>query len=582
MLRRIFLTITILSIVFKLSSQQFFINDWSSSGLREEKFLEDEIINVIEKGADSSGLTNCDQIIQAIINEKVNRNRILFFPKGNYSFSKSININRDKLVIRGEGEDTQLNFNLNSSTTDCIRIAGTLSADTSIITSEGSRGLKQIKVYNSSKFKKADWIRLQCQDSAYMFSDWARGSLGQILQIDSITPDNHIILSGTLRFNYRKDLSPFLRKINPRSQVGIECLSIKRQDATTSQTSNIAMDYCVNSWIEGIHSNLTNFAHVALSYCAHTQVLHSYFHHSHAYGGGGQGYGVVLQFASSQCRVENNNFEHLRHAVLFQAGSNGNVVAFNYMIDPFWSQTISPSNSAGDIVLHGNYTFSNLIEGNINQNTIVDNSHGLNGPFNTFYRNRMELYGLIVSNNSCVDSLLLIENEITNSSLGFYLPQGKGHFENANKVKGVTTPSSTSELNYNSLFLEKEDKPLCYYSEYSFPYIGKPNSYNQNIIPAKVRYQNKKYILCSCERITTLDHIVQLNKLKIFPNPAQHKITIHTNQKLKRAQVQNLNGDILITGHDEHMHIESLPSGIYIIKCSFENGKTGVSKIVKP
>ncbi|NOT36759.1 MAG: T9SS type A sorting domain-containing protein [Saprospiraceae bacterium] len=561
--------------------QKFFINDWSNSGMRTSKFVEDEIINVYDRGVDSTGIIACDQIVQGIINEKVNAKRILFFPKGKYLFTKSILINRNNIVIRGEKKETQFLFNLQSKATDCIKITGNLSNESSTIVSEANIGLQSIIVKDATKFKKGDWIRLQCKDSAIMFSSWARGSLGQILQIDSIY-DNVLILSGSLRYNYTQLLSPFVTKIDIRSQVGIECLSLKRIDSTTTQTTNIAFDYCANSWVNGVESNLTNFAHLAISYSAHIQVHNSYFHHSHSYGGGGQGYGVVLQFASSQCKVENNILEHLRHAILFQSGSNGNVVAFNYMIDPYWTQSFSPTNSAGDIVLHGNFPFANLIEGNINQNSIIDNSHGLNGPWNTFYKNRSELYGIIVTTSNCVDSLQIIENEITSSSLGYYVIQGKGNIELANVVKGNSIPASTLGIDKRSLFLTNEQFPYCYNEKYLFPYIGKPNSYNYSTIPAKENYNEEKYFNCNCEIINSTKNASSTKKtLQVYPNPIHADGHLFLNGLVNEIFIYDSQGYRIYTGTSQQINLSLEQPGIFWVKAILPDNTTQSFKLIK-
>ncbi len=560
--------------------QLFFSEDWTNSGLREKKFIEDEIINVVSRGADSTGLTPCELIIQGIINEKINRKRVLFFPRGRYLFNTTIVINRNNIILRGEKDESLLLFDLKGLNSDCIRIPGSLSRDSSIIISDCNRSSNRIKVYNSIIFKKGDWIRLQCNDSAYMFSNWARGSLGQILQIDTII-GNELLLSGTLRWNYLKSLSPFIIKINVRQQVGIECFSIKRVDATIGQTTNIAMEYCVNSWIEGVSSNLTNFGHIALSYCGHINVSNSYFHHSHAFGGGGQGYGVVIQFATSQCRVENNIFERLRHAILFQAGSNGNVVAFNYMIDPFWSSF--PANSAGDITLHGNFPFANLIEGNINQNTVIDNSHELNGPFNTFYRNRSELYGIFVSSPTCVDSLQIIENEITSSSLGFYVLQGEGHLELANKVKGVVTPAQTNGFMKRSLFINENEYPYCYNKNFVFPYISSPNEYNKSTIPAKYRFELKKYSLCGCESITTINNYdnPKRDEIILYPLPVYDILHLESSYSILNTQIFNLQGKKLLETTSSNINTKELNTGTYLLNCQLSDNRFIYRKFIK-
>jgi len=90
--------------------------------------------------------------------------------------------------------------------------------------------------------------------------------------------------------------------------------------------------------------------------------------------------------------------------VLLQSGANGNVISYNYSLNPNQSDS-PPANGAGDLVLHGNYPFANLFEGNICQNVMIDASHGINGPYNTFFRNRVQLYGIIMSPSPATDSM---------------------------------------------------------------------------------------------------------------------------------------------------------------------------------
>ena len=164
----------------------------------------------------------------------------------------------------------------------------------------------------------------------------------------------------------------------------------------------------------------------------------SYFTNAFNHGGGGKAYGVVLAFTSSQCMVENNIFKRLRHSILFQAGPNGNIVGYNYSHDAYWTGVFSPSDFSGDIVMHGNYPFLNLIEGNIIQNLVIDNSHGINGPGNVFLRNRIENAGIFMNCSPATDFQAFIGNEITGTGTstnglipfpkGLYSLCGRGHY----------------------------------------------------------------------------------------------------------------------------------------------------------
>ncbi|MCB0664830.1 MAG: hypothetical protein KDC80_03365, partial [Saprospiraceae bacterium] len=208
-----------------------------------------------------------------------------------------------------------------------------------------------------------------------------------------------------------------------------------------------------------------------------------HFHHAFDYGGGGKAYGVVLHGSASLCLVENNIFNHLRHSILLQSGANGNVISFNYSTDPFW--TSFPNNIAGDIVCHGNYPFLNLFDHNIGQNIVVDNSHGANGPYNTFFRNRAELYGILMSATNSPDQNF-IGNEITGTGLGQgnYALMGSGHFEYGNSDNGAIVPGGTGDLADMSYFYSSPPEFLAE----SLPLIGPPVSPNTKSIPARDRF----------------------------------------------------------------------------------------------
>tara|TARA_B110000091_G_scaffold188339_1_gene210108 strand:- start:126 stop:455 length:330 start_codon:yes stop_codon:yes gene_type:complete len=104
--------------------------------------------------------------------------------------------------------------------------------------------------------------------------------------------------------------------------------------------------------------------------------------------------------------------------MLLQSGANGNVFAYNYSLNPFWTST--PSNSAGDMVLHGNFPYANLFKENIYRNIVVDNSHTPNGSYNTFLRNRAEGFGIFFSSSNCPDQNF-IRNDIPNTSFSYNL-----------------------------------------------------------------------------------------------------------------------------------------------------------------
>lgn len=503
--------------------------NWNDAGLRITKPVWTNTVYVQDFGADSTGTVPCDSAVKQALIALSGKSGNLIFAKGNYLFRNTLQLNRDSITIKGAGYDsTRLRFDLAGSSKNCVDIIGSVQyADTSSLTATASRNSNTVSVRNVSKFNIGDWVMIGMNDSAYFYSSWAYGSLVQILRINKIV-GNDISFESPIRCNYPIAQKPKITKLAPRNTIGIECLKLMRLDATSSQTTNINFDKVVNAWIDGIESDSCNFAHIGLSRCSNIEVNNSYIHQAFAFGGGGQGYGIAVQDGTGECKIEGNIFVRLRHSILMQSGANGNVAAYNYSKDPYWTEPFLPSNSSGDLVLHGNYPYLNLFEGNINQNAVIDNSHGINGPFNTFFRNRSETYGVFMNSGPATDSIQIIGHEVTNNILGLYTLVGNGRIEYANNVKGTINPSGTSVLSINSLYLASGSKPNCPDAYPIFPSINYPNVFNVGSIAAKDRYTRAKMAICSCEIIPTkIDQLNQtLNSVQLYPNPCQQAFYI--------------------------------------------------------
>lgn len=518
------------------------------------------IIDITTTGGNGNGTTPNDAALQQAFTQLNGMQGMIYFPAGTYLFNSSINV-PDSVILRGDGSTlTTLTFNLGGNG-DLIRITGTITGAEIPLSTDAFLRDSVLNCTSLSGIQAGDVLRLYQDDSSLVTSTWAYASVGQMLRVDSVS-GNQLFINGSLRKDYLLTDSPRFRKVLPAKQCGIECLKIERQDASTGQTTNVDFYYAVDCWMKGVESNMTNFGHAVLSYSSNIEISGCYFHHAFAYGGGGQAYGVVLQYTSGECLAENNIFNHLRHSFLFQAGSNGNVVAYNYSTDPYW--TSFPNNSAGDIVMHGNYPFANLAEGNIAQNLVVDASHGINGPYNTFFRNRAELYGLVMSNNPASNDQNYAGNEITSTQFlqGNYTLNGTGHFQFGNYVQGTLTPANTSALPENSLY---RSTPPPYLS--GWPYIGAPYTYNAGTIPAKARFQNQVYTTCM-STITAVEGTAQTdNVFHIFPNPATDAVQVQlTKQTMCRLFVYDATGKEILkqvfTG-SAHISTQNWAAGCY-------------------
>jgi len=527
----------------------------------------------------NSGANNA--ALAAAITALNNKGGVVYFPKGVYSFTSHVSLGRDSITFKGAGSDsTHLRFNMNGLLNNCFNVWGTnLNSDTSSFAAPGVRDSNSVNVFNSGAFQVGQWVYLQTLDNAYMYSAWAYGSLGQVMQIKAIS-GNKISFHSPFRFYYTLALKPKIKKINPLKVIGFECMKIQRLDATAQQTSLLSFDKAVQCWAHGIEGDSTNYSHVELNRCSNIEITNSYFHHAFSYGGSGQAYGITFQYSANECKAENNIFQNLRHSILFQAGANGNVCGYNYSFNPYWNEGIFPANSAGDIVFHGNYPFANLCEGNINQNSVIDNSHAKNGPYNTLFRNRSELWGLVMNNSPASDTVQFLGLEITNSTApyGQYLLYGNGHLQHGNKVAGVLTPNNPAPLIENSLYLQGAQKPICFAPGlHNWPVIGIPNTYNSGTNAAKDRAMQNKWAVCDCPNLIT--GFQGTNNIKpvdiIFPNPITNEINIKSAEAILEACIYSISGQLLLNKQGKNvkqMDVSLLANGIYLLSIRDKNG----------
>ncbi|MGK0308736.1 MAG: hypothetical protein ACI8RP_001702 [Urechidicola sp.] len=555
--------------------------DWTLAGLRADTITGLPVFDLQTLGAVGDGITPNDAVIPNFMATYFGAGAILEFPSGEFLFNNTISL-PDNFILRGQGADsTILKMDLGGSGHG-ISIEGTTNnADTSKLLLPSAKDATQIIVWDASTLLAGDWLQLKQYDTDWVTSSWAEKETGQIVQIDSLVGDT-IWLKSPLRMDYDTARTAYYQKINPRKNVGVECLKIRRIDDTAPQQScNISFKYAVNCWVKGIESENCTFSHVRAERSSNLYVTQSYFHHGFDYGGGGRAYGVVLQFATGECLVENNIFEHLRHSMLLQAGANGNVFAYNYSFDPFWSSI--PNNSAGDMVLHGNYVYANLFEQNICQNIVIDDSHGPNGPHNTFFRNRGEGFGIFFSASNSPNQNFL-GNEITNTSFPYsfvnYTIQGTGHFLHGNNDKGTLKPTGTAALpEISYVYTSRPDfVPVNQWGT-----MGTPNVVNGNVIPAFNRYTNNSIFDGACTSPIVGAIEVEENALmKIYPNPVHRILNIESEKTIENVYIYNGLGQVVqIQSINERfgaLELGNLEAAVYFIRIEFEDETIPVIK----
>ena len=534
--------------------------DWDQAGYQNPN-LESDSINFEDHFQDGDDPA---QIISEIINSygQADTQINIFFPHKTYEFFSSLILKSNVHLI---GDESTFVFDLAGQANDCIQIHGTLDPDTLLIEQDILKGSESFMVSSAHNLVVGDLVYLYDDDSELITSSWALGKTGQVLKLSAIEADL-ILTQETLRRNYETGPFRYLQRIEPVKNVGVSGIRVVRLDPTNAQTSNISLHYADNCIISCIESYSCNFAHVKLEYSRNIQIQGSYFKDGHDYGSGGKAYGVVLQFASGDCLVQNNIFEHLRHSILLQAGPNGNVIAYNYSRDPFWTNVSLPSNAAGELVLHGNYPYANLFEGNYVRNIVSDNSHGLNGPDNTFFRNKVYDGFFFLQS---VESPILINNVIPSGAL--YIDLAGVTLEYPNWINDQIQPPGALLFEDESLFLTAA--PSYFPNTIAFPSIGPEIPEYENANTAFLNFEMGK--LTSCNLLVSTEQTQKdLNPLP-YPNPTSATLylpflkkgnyTIYSIDGKTRKHVYNRSNQI---------DLNDLPAGLYLLQTTDKNTST--------
>lgn len=477
--------------------------DWNRAGVDSSFSMPLASIDIISLGAiPNDGLDDSPAIQLAFANIAAG-GAIVLFPAGMFNFSASINV-PSGCIVKGSGADsTFFVFDFGGSVGNCFNFIGSGSANSIALSSAISKGSAYAIVSNASTtFSSGDRIEIYEQNGSWDIvpAFWAGNSVGHITTIDSVWGDT-IRMKEPVRIDFDLVLNPQIHKLLCVENSGVQCLNMTRVDSIAPSINyGIYFFNAFNCVVSGVESYKSIGAHIWAEASAHLTVERNYFHSAYTYDGSNtRGYGVVMAVHTCLSKIENNIFKTLRHSMMVKQGANGNVFGYNYSTDPNRSEF--PSNYGADICLHGHFPFANLFEGNINQNTAIDQAFGPSGPGNTFFRNRMELYGFIMTSGSVQSNLQsVIGNDIPSTTLfqGNYLINGAGHFEMANRVKNVITPVGSNILSDSSLYLNSS--PVYWASSLQWPSIGIPVSQAFNVLPATQRFLLRTN-LAPCEEI---------------------------------------------------------------------------------
>jgi len=548
------------------------IVDWTHSGFEGSIPEFPTIVDVTSFGA-IAGDTIDDQPAVANAISSLNGNAgVVYFPPGNYLLKSTVNL-PDSTVLCGAGADsTVLTFNFNNTPGNSINISGGPVGAFTSVSAGCQKGASQIIVPGAdSLFSGGDEIEIRLANGAWDTNPatWADYSVGHLSRIDSVSGDS-IWLHEPIRMNFDSTLNPEIRKINTRNYCGLECFKMIRVDSTAASINfGVNYTFAKNCWMIGVESEKSICAHVSIETSSHIEISGCYFHHSYIYDGAStHGYGIVVYAHSGSNKIEDNIFRMLRHAMIAKQGANGNVFGYNYSRETNRSEPIA--DYAADICMHGHYAFANLFEGNIVQNLQVDQAWGPSGPFNTFFRNKVENYGILMSSGNVEsDRQNFVGNDASNMAIfhGMYTLAGVGHFEYGNNVQGTIIPSGTNNLSDVTYYLDTIP-PVFWNIPASLPSIGIPNAYADDINPALQRYLDGGiFTLCRYEEDTSITTHINIPSGELLQNCFLRNNRIHVE---------------FISGTEQNLSVRFISMTGQEILCFRKNVQVGINKFSEP
>ncbi len=335
---------------------------------------------------------------------------LIYIPAGTYTINQTINLSNVKtsgIIFQGEGSaNTEIVFDGLSSGADCFQIFGTEGSIEMDVTENINKG-NSIIYGNFTNLNAGDWILLCETDFDDKYPQ--NGYVGQVSQLLS-GGSSSIVMKDQASKSYLESNNLWVQEISPIKNIGFENFKISRTNTTKGYGVNFHFNKAINCWVKGIESYICTGYHFAVHQCSHIKIHGCYIHHATNCDDDpkGTGYGISVAESTTNCLIENNIFRKLRHAMIIGAGANCNVFAYNYSREQTWNHSYTGS----DICLHGRYPYANLFEENLVDFIMADPTHGLNGPYNTFLRNKTNDVRIICVFNASTTNVVGNSNTI--------------------------------------------------------------------------------------------------------------------------------------------------------------------------
>lgn len=323
---------------------------------------------------------NCNTAIQNALNA-CGTNHFVLLGTGTFNFTHFVI--PPNCALRGQGDSTVLNdtgtdpapvsFANNISGTNTPFVSGSAVSFTG-----GVQGATTIVVSNASGIGVGSILMLTQPDITSFMTQSGHGgncdfcnsgypndgNSGQIVRVTNVAGTT-ITIDPPLFYAYANPSFEFRFTVTVAANSGLEFLKISQNDThPNSNSATINMIGAYGSWVQGIHSDFADNAHMFLQYSLHCSVIDSFFHDAFQHGPGSNDQQLNLAYKSTLNLIQNNIFWRMHVGIMNQRGDAGNVIAYNYSAGHYDSTAASGMWNEPGIDSHGAHPWFNLVEGN--------------------------------------------------------------------------------------------------------------------------------------------------------------------------------------------------------------------------
>jgi hypothetical protein len=380
--------------------------DWSDAGIPGGIPQRTTICTTLNAATYGNGITDATSAIQQAL-ENCPDNQVVYLPAGTYRITDTVHL-YDNDTLRGAGMGKTI-IRLESDARSAVDIRGSFNwAVTGVkkiyrVTGGMGKGSTQITLNSVADVNRGDEMVIDMLNDGdtvdalgsegfcdYCGREEGTRTHGQIVEVKGVS-GNTVTISPPLYWDLSPDLSPEAVLVDDNwliRHAGIENLTVTQKPVPQGQDPHtmylVEIDGAAYSWLRRVELENADWRLVWMIESLHNEIRENYFHTGINGYGRAHGYGVLLDMFTSATLAEDNIFWSLDGGcIMTGGGASGNVIAYNYLIDPryddAWWMTPSPS------LNHNPHPSMNLWEGNYGYQAEADDIHG-SSSHNTVFR----------------------------------------------------------------------------------------------------------------------------------------------------------------------------------------------------